>query len=193
MDKKNQNCPPDKYLSNVKLFEAFSLSTKAEWVFLGDGITNAGRWSELFPDYSVANRGIDGDTTLGIHGRLNSVIALSPKCVFLMSGINDLFQNRSIVEIMNHYRNIVTELIGHGINVVIQSTLLTRDSVCNAQVQKLNQALVEMAEQQEVRFVDLNSRFAPKGILLEHATFDGVHLQAEMYLEWRNVLKRHLV
>jgi lysophospholipase L1-like esterase len=58
--------------------------------FLGDSITNGGRWNQLFPDVRTANFGVDGDCSRHVLARLQPVIALKPARVFLMIGTNDL-------------------------------------------------------------------------------------------------------
>ena len=60
-------------------------------VFVGDSITQG--WSSLaaaFPKLKVANRGIPGDTSVGVLFRLQEdVLDLNPKAVVLLIGTND--------------------------------------------------------------------------------------------------------
>src|ERR1022692_2171298 len=59
-------------------------------VFLGDSITAAFEWGESFAGSTpVLNRGIGGDTTLGVLERIADVSRLNPVAVFLMIGTND--------------------------------------------------------------------------------------------------------
>jgi len=66
----------------------------AELVFVGDSITQFGEWSELFPEYRTANRGIAGDNTLTLSDRLAALGDLSQSTVVLMIGINDFLPLR---------------------------------------------------------------------------------------------------
>jgi len=63
-------------------------------VFFGDSITDG--WGSLakdFPNLKVANRGIGGDTTRGLRGRLQGdVLDLHPRAVSILIGTNDLDQ-----------------------------------------------------------------------------------------------------
>lgn len=60
-------------------------------VFIGDSITQDFNVYEYFPDKQVYNRGIGGDTSKGVLGRLDvSVYELKPAKVFLNIGTNDL-------------------------------------------------------------------------------------------------------
>ncbi|GAM55123.1 lysophospholipase L1 [Vibrio ishigakensis] len=186
MDVDNQNCPVDKYLAQTRLFD--ELVQASDWVFLGDSITNAGRWGELFPSKRVANRGIDGDTIVGMLGRLDSVLATEPDTVFLLAGINDIAQDRTPERIMESYRKVVDTLTKQGVRVVLQSTILTNNPDWNQSVDKLNGLIEELARSQGLTLIDLNSLFAERGTIKSEATFDGVHLQGDMYLQWRDKL-----
>ncbi|MDR7869043.1 MAG: GDSL-type esterase/lipase family protein [Sporomusaceae bacterium] len=89
------------------LFFAIDPSPARPVVFLGDSITYGGDWEDLFPATLVENRGIGGDTTLGLLNRLDQVIALKPSQIFLMIGMNDLCYNRPIPEVIANYRRIL--------------------------------------------------------------------------------------
>ncbi|HCM1552937.1 GDSL-type esterase/lipase family protein [Vibrio parahaemolyticus] len=186
MDNNNANCPVDKYLAHVRLFN--ELTQPCDWVFLGDSITNAGRWSELFTKKVVCNRGVDGDTVKGMLGRLDSILNIQPNTVFLLGGINDIAQNRSPELIMHSYSELVKVLIDEGIKVVLQSTILTNNSEWNRNVIELNKRIKRFASDHNLIFVDLNSIFSEGGSIKNTATFDGVHLQADMYIFWRDKL-----
>lgn len=63
----------------------------ADVVMLGDSLTEGGGdWRELFPVFLVKNRGISGDTTEGVLGRLDEVIGRKPQVVAVLIGINDV-------------------------------------------------------------------------------------------------------
>ena len=74
---------------------------------MGDSITEAGEWAEIFPGKHIVNRGIGGDTTRGILLCLNSVLASKPKKLFLMIGVNDLYYGNSPRTAIHHYEEIV--------------------------------------------------------------------------------------
>jgi lysophospholipase L1-like esterase len=73
-------------------FKAEHAADQGAVVFLGDSITSQWNLTPAFPGYKVANRGIAGDTTRGMLCRLeDNVLALRPKAMVLLGGINDLF------------------------------------------------------------------------------------------------------
>nr|MBD3621582.1 hypothetical protein [Sunxiuqinia sp.] len=54
----------------------------------------------------------------------------------------------------------------------------------------LNEQLKTVAENENIGYLDLYSRFADEnGQLLPGYTADGIHLSAEGYLRWREVFK----
>ena len=61
-------------------------------VFLGNSIIEAGEnWNEKFGVDNIVNRGISGDFTEGILVRLDEIIYYKPLAVFILIGINDIF------------------------------------------------------------------------------------------------------
>lgn len=186
LDLDNTHCPAEKYLSSVELFQR--VNRKCDWVFLGDSITNAGRWSELFPSLVVSNQGIDGDTAKGMLGRAQLVSDTQADCVFILAGINDIIQQRSIESILTHYQSLVTRLLKSGHQVVIQSTLYTSVEEWNQQVTELNNALRRLAEDHQLLFIELNEGLEFHGAIDPNATYDGTHLQPAAYIKWQQTI-----
>jgi hypothetical protein len=61
-------------------------------VFLGNSLTEqGGDWSRRFNTPTVKNRGIAGDFTYGVLQRINEIWYYKPTSVFIMIGINDMF------------------------------------------------------------------------------------------------------
>ena len=63
---------PDIYAPRVALMRSFTHSPK-DIVFLGNSITFWAEWQELLGNKHIRNRGIPGDTSYGILGRLDEV------------------------------------------------------------------------------------------------------------------------
>jgi lysophospholipase L1-like esterase len=175
-----------KHTARQRLFEA--LTNQTDVVFLGDSITAQGLWSELFPNHTVANRGIGGDTSNGISKRLDSIIKSNPKIVFLMFGINDIAQGRTVPDVFEHYQQIVKRLRSNNVEVVIQSTLLTNTDELNGSVNKLNGLLKALANKKDIVYIDLNETLTHAGKLKPNASPDGIHLYDHVYLQWRDAI-----
>ena len=156
---------------------------------LGDSITEGTDWGVLFPALLIANRGIGGDTTEGMLNRLDSVVGVAPRKVFLMAGINDIvIANRPVPEIFDRYRGIVETLRKARIQVVVQSTLLTGPAFApstNVAVRDLNSRLQAYCTSGACTYVDLNPILAPTGTLDLRYSTDHLHVNALGYQVWR--------
>ncbi len=90
---------------------------QAAVVFLGDSITQGWgtRLGTSFPDMTVANRGISGDTTRGMLIRLNEdVLSLKPSAVVLLMGTNDLEEKATPETIASNLKLIIAALKKHN-------------------------------------------------------------------------------
>ena len=173
--------------------------SKHSIVFLGDSITDEGDWSELFPAVPVENRGIGGDTTLGVINRLNEVIAAKPAEIFLMIGTNDLCFGRPIPEIISNYRFILTRFQAElpSTKVYVESVLPFNDTLfpsrslrTNDNISRLNVQIKELAKEYDYRYIDLSPAFIDSdGRLPVKYTRDGLHLNDAGYLIWREQIK----
>ena len=84
---------------NLKKISEFKASPVGfdKIVFLGNSITQGLlRHTDKLIGNNIVNRGISGDHTDGVSARLKEVIHYKPKAVFILIGVNDLFEdNRS--------------------------------------------------------------------------------------------------
>src|SRR5436305_980393 len=78
-------------------------------VVLGDSLTERGEWWELL-ERPVANRGIANDTVATVRARLDDVVALSPRVVFVLNGVNDLFDGMAPEHLASEHAALVGEL-----------------------------------------------------------------------------------
>jgi len=66
-------------------------------VFLGNSIIYGMRnYESVFDVKNIVNRGISGDYTEGVLGRLNEIIYYKPIAVFLLIGLNDFFDDNTL-------------------------------------------------------------------------------------------------
>ena len=169
--------------------------SKADIVMIGDSITDSAEWNEMFPNVSIVNRGISGDTTKGVLSRMESIYSTNAKKAFIMIGLNDLGKNISIDEVFSNYEKIVTKLKQHGITPYIESVLFLGDKHANKNndVLKLNLRLKGLSEKENVVFVDLNKVLSENGKLKESfSSEDGVHLNGEGFFVWKNSIKKYM-
>ncbi len=161
-------------------------------IMLGDSITKAGKWNELFPDLNITNMGINGNTTYDVLGRLDSVTSLMPKKVFLMMGVNDINTGHEVDSIVENYTRIVQRLQNKGIKVYIQSTVECSKVNCEkklSQIRDLNSKLISLASTKKLIFIDINKGItnANKGLVKSY-TYDGLHLVDTAYSKWSKAI-----
>lgn len=169
-------------------------------VFLGNSITEAGKWSDVLPGKPVINRGISGDNTFGVLARLPQLLAHKPAKIFLLIGVNDLKREVPVPVIIENYKRMVTIIRRESprTKIYLQSVLPVNNSilieafnkVTNADVKKLNDALQQIAKENGAVYVDLHAVFADnEGQLKKADTPDGLHLKISAYKAWAAYLK----
>ncbi|MDH3378409.1 MAG: GDSL-type esterase/lipase family protein [Gammaproteobacteria bacterium] len=175
----------------VSFFNEFP--TKADVVMIGDSLTEAALWNEIFPKIKIANRGVGRDTTNDVLGRLESIISVEAKKAFLMIGINDIYHGRTIDEIMDDYGRIVSRLQEAGIVVYVQSTVECAKENCGRKLQRvreLNQRLRIYAAKNNIQYIDINKGMTSDADgLLSAFTYDGVHLNGKGFLVWSKMIE----
>ena len=105
-------------------------------VFLGDSITDKWDLARFFPGRPYVNRGIGGQVTAQMVLRFHQdVIALRPKAVVILAGINDLtdvLQEETDAGIKANWEAMAEMAQAHGIAVVFGSIMPVNNYTDNA-------------------------------------------------------------
>lgn len=179
------------------LFDLYK-TNQADIIMFGNSLTAGANWSELLGRPNVVGRGIPSDVLQGYYARINSIIKLKPKIVFILGGLNDVYNWTPVDEIYTDYLRIISLLKSKNIIPVIQSTIYagkewgknwggTAESNAgrNKEVDKLNKLLSEYAKRNNIDYIDLISKMTTKdNFLRPELTWDGVHLNAAGYNLW---------
>jgi len=170
-------------------------------VVLGDSLTDRGEWWELL-ERPVANRGIAGDTIEGVRARLDDIVALEPRVVFVLIGVNDLLAGTSPEALAIRHAALVAELrqrLPHTRIVVesllpIREELVTRDvPLASATVRRANELLRSGATGAGADWLDVNAGLSDAtGELDIRYSSDGLHLSAAGYRAWAARLRPYL-
>ena len=174
----------------AELFKYFT--PQSQIVMVGDSITQGGIWAEFFPNYTVANRGVGGDTAEDLLNRMDPILSVEASVAFLMVGINDIYSGIEVEKIYQNYLEIVSILQENDVRVVIQSTFECSVSKCfdkNDEVIALNDLLAKYANESGILYLDLNEVLTDEGGLIAEVTYDGIHLNGEGYRRWVSVLE----
>ena len=103
-------------------------AAKPRVVFLGDSITDGWRLAEYFPDKDYVNRGISGQITGEMLGRMmDDVLVHKPVAMILLAGTNDLARNVTISAIENNIAMIGELADAYKIKVILSSILPVSD------------------------------------------------------------------
>jgi hypothetical protein len=102
----------------------FSSVRHSPLVMLGDSHVEFGRWYELL-GCSVANHGISGDTTAGVLARIDDVIALQPKHVVIMVGVNDALRSTPPTQSATNIERMIVRIQSAGAKPIVSYVLPT--------------------------------------------------------------------
>lgn len=101
---------------------------KPRVVFLGDSITDGWRLNEYFPDKDYVNRGISGQITGQMLGRMQAdVVRARPTVVVVLAGTNDIARGTSLETIQGNLEMIADLAEAHKIRPVLASVLPVHD------------------------------------------------------------------
>jgi lysophospholipase L1-like esterase len=188
--------PPHKQSYREFRRDVFALSRldHAAVVMLGDSITEAAPWDELTSCRSIANRGVGGDTTAGVLARLDGVLRLRPRAVFLMIGVNDIALGVARSATLANYRVILDRLNAANLHTFVAYVLpLARSHAKwrnNAAITSLNDEIGGLiAGRPATGAVDLRPLVRNgDGYLREDLSYDGLHPNARGYAIWRDAI-----
>jgi len=177
-------------------------ASERQVVFMGDSITEA--WQYGDPQFFTGgwiDRGISGQTTSQMLLRFPSdVLALKPRVVHILAGINDIAGNTGPMTLDGIEANIaamVTLAKAAGIRVVLSAVLPAAkfswkpevDPV--PQVAALNARLKALAAREKIDFVDYDPVLGmPGGAMKDALSLDGVHPNAAGYAAMRPIAKK---
>jgi lysophospholipase L1-like esterase len=172
-------------------------------ILIGDSLS---LWfpSELLPkERSWLNQGISGETSAGLMNRLELLDKTQPEVIFVMIGINDLIRGVKDKTILANQQLIIRYLqqVHPQAKIVVQSILPhSSDKVTwegrdrllkipNSRIRELNRQIKAIAQDEGIIYLDLYPLFADtEGNLQIELSTDGLHLNPQGYVVWRNAL-----
>jgi lysophospholipase L1-like esterase len=167
------------------------MTEKPKTVFVGDSLTEGGRWQEWFPELETVNLGIGGDTTEGLIERLDDVSAEDPDVVVLLIGTNDVANRRGIEQVVRGIETILVNIRSAlpDTRILVQS-VMPRGSEYAEFVKEINRHVWQFAATVRAHYLDLWPVMAVEGGELNPAfTEDRLHLNDEGYRAWLSELE----
>jgi lysophospholipase L1-like esterase len=165
-------------------------------VFLGDSITDGWRLNEYFPERDFVNRGISGQITGQMLGRMKAdVIDLRPALVMVLAGTNDIARGVPVRIIQNNLTMIADLAEAHKIKPLFASLLPVSDYHKDqnpqyeqskrrppATIREINAWLASFCRQRNYVYVDYFSPTVDQsGSLRANLSDDGLHPNSAGY------------
>lgn len=182
---------------------------KGQIVLLGDCVIEYFDTEKYFPELTVYNNGISGDTTELLMDTLyKRAIKYKPSKLFLSIGSNDIgFEGRSVKEIYNNIIEIIQEIKTrsketeiHLVSVIpvnpANKDFINREYVDrrdNYEIGMLNYYLRNYARKNRIKYVDARRELSTSfdQLSLEY-TFDGFHLNESGYDVFSKLIKQYI-
>ena len=189
------------YEQRNSMFEAMPVRDSSI-IFLGNSITQGANWAELFDNPRIINRGISGDITEGILGRIEEIIRHRPSKLFISIGTNDIGMEIPTKVILENYQEIIEKVMSASPNtkIYVQSILpvaLPPGSLLlhnNKGILEVNKELREMCKDMDITYLDLHPHFTDeRGKLRSELTNDSLHLLGKGYLLWKDLIQNYLL
>jgi acyl-CoA thioesterase-1 len=171
-------------------------ANSARVVFFGDSITDSWRLNEYFTGRDFINRGISGQVTGEMLGRMMAdVIDLHPNAMLLLAGTNDIARGTPVRTIENNIVMMAELARAHQIRVLIASLLPVSDykKTVNplfertkqrppAVINDLNRWIQNYCQQNQFTYVNYYPAMADGGgMLRDDLSDDGLHPNGKGY------------
>ena len=180
---------------------------KGQNVFIGDSITDLYHLDEYYSDLDKAtyNRGIGGDTTIGVLNRLDvSLYQIVPSNIVLMIGINDINSGYLEDDIIARYTSILDNIKSNlpSSKLFVMSILPMHDAMqgyidLNKNTEiiiSINSKIKLLAEERSYQYMDLFSLVKDEdNHLIKAYSDDGIHLNDAGFRVWTDLVKPVLI
>jgi lysophospholipase L1-like esterase len=118
---------------------------------------------KMHPDWTVLNRGINGQRTDEILARFDrDVVQEKPYCVIILAGVNDVYQGNPMDTIKNNLLDLYYRSLASGIRPVACTILpynTASDAECRS-IRELNTFIQHTARRLGIAFCDTNRTVA---------------------------------
>lgn len=158
-------------------------------------------WHVLFPEYSVIQMGIGGDTVEGLLNRLDEMISHKPKFIFIEIGVNDLLNYHKLD--YDNYEKIInrcyealpeTKIFVQSLYPVTKKFSLGSDFyVDKSELLKANETIRKLCQIKNIVYIDMYSFLENEsGYLADEDSPDGLHIMGGKYFDIAKELRQYL-
>jgi len=172
------------------------MDIEADVVFFGDSLSKNSDFRQYFPDLSIVNLGMNGDTITGMQERVKMIAAVSPSKVFILGGVNAL-RDDNLEKCVSDFAALLDSIRVEvpDADICVQSILpISReiqDSVGehDSTIRSYNEALRGLAEERGMDYADIYPLYEKGGEIDPELTLDGVHITDQAYSLWAEQIK----
>jgi lysophospholipase L1-like esterase len=196
------------YTQRMTYFDSLPPITDKDYVMLGNSLTEFGEnWNKWLTGEEIGhfvNRGIIGDTAMGMYERLYQILPYHPSRLYLMSGINDISHNLTAKSVIRLVTKLVDKIRKDSptTKLYLQSLLPINEGFHRwttlegktEVIVEVNEGLRKLAKSRDITYIDLFPLFTKEGthIMREELSIDGLHLKAEGYVIWSKALQPYI-
>ena len=166
--------------------------------FLGDSITYMSFFDVYFPDYTICNLGVVGDTIEGLNRRIGTLQTVKPEKVFVLIGANSL-RNDTIDKCIEDYRTLVSNIQSLGDYDLYLISVTPRseneegnDDPSPETIMSFNQIINDIAAENDAGYLDLFAQLQDSGYIRPEYTIDGLHLSEDGYGVWADFIRPYI-
>jgi lysophospholipase L1-like esterase len=185
-----------KRYSEANVIDGEAASSAQRVIFLGDSITDGWELNQYFPGKPYLNRGISGQITGQMLGRLKAdVLDRKPLALVLLGGTNDLARDVPINAIQNNIAMIADLAAAYDVSPILASVLPVSDYHADKDprfrrtpdrrpedIVTINRWLRAFCEARGYVYLDYyGATVDDKGMLRAELANDGLHPNAEGY------------
>jgi len=167
-----------------------------DYVFVGNSITEGFPLNEIFRDARFKNRGISGNRSCHIRGRIGEIAMRHPRKIFLDVGINDILNDIPLDSLKVNSTAIVETIrtLSPHTEIIMQTVLPLGPSQAKKEhlVDTFNSWLKGFCQEQHLTCVDLWPAFQKNGVLDQSLTMDDIHINGSGYVIWKEKLRSYL-
>jgi lysophospholipase L1-like esterase len=176
------------------------MTPSEKYLFIGDSLTEWFQFEKFLPHMDILNEGIAGETTYGLLERLEETLEKKAGRIFLMIGINDVFNGFPREDIIENLELIIEQIQTciNGTQLIVQSILPVNESMLGSEgylnntIAYINRELREHCDARGVAFLDLYPAFLSGSEMKKEYTTDGGHLSKAGYRLWAEKLQAFL-
>jgi len=173
------------------VYNTLSIDT-GDVVFVGTSLTEGFPVAEVFHSANFKNRGIGGNQTKHILGRIREITQGKPGKIFLDAGVNDIISGVPIDTLFAPYQEIVHIIRNESprTHLYVQSVFPVGAAHKDSEplVEAFNARLRSYCAQNNIDFIDIFPLLVKNGLLDKTCTFDDLHLNGKGYEIWKNAI-----